>query len=103
MLISTYPNQLYPALLAGWHLEEFKAQTRRGMATEWLYFNFERPTVLHDDRYAGGNYREREYIKRKAGRWLGKYESFSAAERQYVLREILSKTDPALLAQLATA
>lgn len=99
-LVSTYPNELYRETLPDWQLTEFKSQTRHGAATEWLFYNFDPPAVLHDDRYAGGNYREREYIKRKAGRWLAKYRDFSPAERQYVLREILSGTTPELLSQL---
>lgn len=102
-LISTYPNEQYEAALSSWRRVEFQSQTRAGMATEWLFMNYPEPVVLHDDSYAGGNYREREYIKRKAARWLAKYRALGAAEQQVILAELVKTTPKELILELTSA
>ena len=72
------------------------------MATEWLLYNYARPEVLHDARFAGNDYREREYIKRKAARWVTKWKELKHHERQHILQELMQETHPALLT-MATA
>jgi len=67
-LVSAYPNERYAQQLSHWNRTEFQSQTRHGAATEWLFYNYPAPQVLHDARFAGDDYREREYIKRKAAR-----------------------------------
>lgn len=103
VLISHYPHPLYDELLHDWQRITFTAQTRRGPATEALYFNFPPPTVLHDDQYAGANYREREYVKRKTNRWVKKWNDLAPHEQQHILARILKDTPPDLLAELAAA
>ena len=40
--------------------------TRGGrLATEWVWMNYPEPIALHDYRYLGEDFREREPIKRK--------------------------------------
>lgn len=99
-LISTYPNELYAEQLSTWNRVEFQAMTRKGPATEHLYYNYPAPTILHDDRFAGDNYRQREYVKRKAQRWLQKWEKLPAHEQQVLLRGILKLTPKALVREL---
>lgn len=99
-LVSCYPHPLYAQQLAHWQRVEFTAQTRRGPATEWLFFNYPPPTVLHDDQYAGANYREREYVRRKEQRWLKKWEDLAPHEQQRLLSMILKTTPPALVQEL---
>jgi hypothetical protein len=63
--------------------------TRGGRtATEWLWFNFEAPLTLHDYRYLGRDFRERERIKRKQLRWVQRLETMPALERQALLSAI---------------
>ena len=92
VLISTYPNEIYAQALRKWRKIEFQARTSRGTATEWLYVNYGEPVALHDTRYIGNNYRERERIKLKAQRWGRKFRALPQIE-QYKIREELLK-DP---------
>jgi DNA adenine methylase len=101
-LVSTYPNDLYAQQLRHWHRTEFQSQTRKGPATEWLFYNYPTPQVLHDDSFSGENYRQREYTKRKAARWVANYRKMSAHEQQRVLRQILQHTPAELVQQLTS-
>ena len=47
--------------------------------------------------FAGDDYREREYIKRKAARWVTKWKQLQPHERQHILQELRRETRPALL------
>ncbi|MBD2768448.1 DNA adenine methylase [Hymenobacter sp. BT664] len=99
-LVSTYPNDLYAQQLSHWHRTEFQSMTRKGPATEWLFYNYPTPTVLHDDCFSGENYRTREYTKRKAARWVARYKAMPPHEQQRILGQILENTPPVLLKQL---
>jgi hypothetical protein len=71
--------------LEGWRTHTFQAMTRRGPATEWLWTNYPEPTALHDYRFLGDNYRERERIKRKIGRWTARLWGMDLLERRALL------------------
>ena len=89
--ISSYPNELYDEILGehGWRWIDFKAQTRGGIpATERLYMNYPEPERLHDPRYLGSNYREREKYKLRAATIVRKLERLSTLEREAVLAAI---------------
>lgn len=89
VMISGYWSQMYGDLLNGWRAINFQAMTRGGQpATEWLWMNFAEPTALHDYRYVGENFRERERVKKKINRWKGKLERMPALERQALLAAI---------------
>ena len=65
VMISGYGSNLYTQALAEWRTDRFWVMTRGGkQAEEWLWMNYPRPTVLHDYRYLGQNYREREKLAR---------------------------------------
>ena len=64
LLISGYWSELYADRLAGWATDHFQASTRGGVAQEWLWANYARPTELHDYRYVGDDYRDRERIQK---------------------------------------
>ncbi|MBC7488851.1 MAG: DNA adenine methylase [Glaciimonas sp.] len=102
-LVSTYPNERYAQHLSHWNRTEFQSQTRHGAATEWLFYNCSKPEVLHDARFAGNDYREREYIKRKAARWATKWKQLQPHERQHILQELVQQTRPELLTMASTA
>ncbi|UYZ64897.1 hypothetical protein [Hymenobacter weizhouensis] len=99
-LISTYPNDLYADQLSHWNRTEFQGQTRQGPATEWLFYNYPTPQVLHDDSFSGQGYRQREYIKRKASRWVRNFNRMLPHEQQTILRQLLDQTPLSLLQQL---
>ncbi len=89
--ISTYPNALYAEALYGWRCIEFQSQTRGGTRTERLYMNYPEPTDLHDYRYVGEGYRERERIAKKVRRHVRKLAALPDLERKAIL-SALSKT-----------
>lgn len=88
--ISSYPNTLYDDRLKGWRTIDFNSRTRGGTATERLYMNYPEPEKLHDYSYLGSNYKEREQIKIKFGRWANNFEALPALEQnmriQYLSR-----------------
>lgn len=87
--ISTYPNDMYGAILgiadSDWRRIEFESTTRGGMATEWLFMNYDPPTELHDYRYIGDDYRERERIAKKVRRHVAKFNALPDLERKALL------------------
>jgi DNA adenine methylase len=88
VLISTYPNDIYAEELAGWWFVDFEVVTRSGkMATERLYMNYDPATIteLHDYRYFGNDFRERERYKRIAKNLAGKFDRMSVIERNAIL------------------
>ena len=89
VMISGYPSALYDDALSRWNTHSFAASTRRGMATEKVWMNFDPHAVLkHEYTYAGQNFRERERIKRKATRWVSNLARLPGGERNFILQEI---------------
>lgn len=86
--VSGYASELYDDALADWRRITFTGVTRGGPATEVLWMNYPTPAALHDYRYLGADYRERERIKRKAQRWAAGLARLPALERQAILSEI---------------
>jgi len=89
VMISGYLSEMYQEALTDWNVETYQAMTRGGTArTEYLWFNFPRPTALHDYRYLGSGFRERERIKRKKARWTARLKRLPLLERQALLSAI---------------
>ena len=89
VMVSGYDNGLYNEFLLGWWTHEFPAATRRGVATEKVWMNFDPTRVLkHEYTFAGDNFRERERIKRKARRWASNLAVLPEGERNFILQEI---------------
>ena len=91
--ISTYPNELYTDALAerdGWDFVEISAQTRHGRVIENFWMNYAIPNELHDYRYLGTNYREREDITRKQKRWRDKFIKMPMLERRAMIETLLA-------------
>lgn len=89
VMVSGYRSPLYDDLLRNWRRVDFKAMTRRGPAVESLWCNFE-TQARHDYTFLGGDFRERERIKRKKARWRAKLEKMPAQERAAIL-EVLTE------------
>jgi DNA adenine methylase len=83
--VSAYWSPLYAERLADWQSIQYQAMTRGGSATEWLWCNYPAPIALHDYRYLGTNFRERERIKRKKQRWVQRLKCMPLLERQAML------------------
>jgi DNA adenine methylase len=88
VMISGYKSQLYMEFLKDWHTNFFQATTHHGTATEWIWMNYSLPEQLHDYRYLGDNFRERERIKKKTKRWILRLKKMPALERKALLSAI---------------
>ena len=90
IMLSGYLSDLYAERLNNWYTRSYEVRTRGGgYATEWLWMNYPEPSALHDYRYLGDNYRERERIKRKASRWRAKFQGLGILEQQAILSALL--------------
>lgn len=89
VMISGYWSELYADRLKGWRSASYQAQTRGGHpATEWVWMNFPAPLELHDYRYLGRSFRERERIKRQQLRWKNRIQRMPDLERHAILAAI---------------
>jgi len=83
VMVSGYPSEMYDHALSTWRVVRYRSMTRGGrMADECLWCNFPEPDDLHDYRYLGSGYRERERIKRKQKRWVKSLTAMPVLERQ---------------------
>jgi hypothetical protein len=86
VMISGYYSDLYASVLFDWRVLSFQARTRGGtMATEYVWMNYPEPLELHDYRYLGCDFRERERIKRKKLRWVARLSRMDALERHAMM------------------
>lgn len=86
IMISGYPSKLYDEHLAAWRTFTFSTTNRRGaLTTEKLWMNYPVPVALHDYRYLGAGFRERERIKRKMNRWTARLTKMPLLERYAML------------------
>lgn len=81
VMVSGYRSELYDRALSGWRRVEFTVRTHAGPATECLWMNYPEPDALHDYRYLGRNFRERERIRRRQARWRRRLLAMPALER----------------------
>jgi len=88
VLISGYRSELYDRMLPYWRRVDYRTATRGGAVTESLWCNFEAPAQLHDYRFLGSGFRERERLKRKKKRWLAKLRRMTPVEAAAVLAAI---------------
>jgi len=81
--LSGYRSSLYDAMLAGWRRIEREVILRNGIkATECLWMNYPEPAALHDYRYLGNNFRERERLKRIRENWKARLLRMPLLERR---------------------
>jgi len=89
VMISGYWSELYDKALQGWRCDRRRVMTRGGTwAEECLWMNYPAPFALHDYRYLGCDFRERERIKRRKARWVARLEKMPELERFAVLDAI---------------
>jgi len=87
--ISGYWSALYELELAGWRASTFQTVKRSGeKAEEWLWMNYGEPLELHDYRYLGDGFRERERIKRKKRRWTARLARMDSLERLCLMEAV---------------
>lgn len=94
VMVSGYDSPLYRAMLEQWRLVTFTAVNRAGRrTTEHLWMNFPEPAALHDYRYLGIGFRERERIKRRIQRWSSRLLAMTAIERKALTAALAEISD----------
>lgn len=92
VMVSGYACDLYADGLVGWRRVEYYTVARSGVRRqECLWCNFREPEELHDYRYYGRDYRERERVGRKRARWLARLSRMPVLERRLLesaIREV---------------
>jgi DNA adenine methylase len=86
VMVTSYPNALYEQALAGWSTVTFESMTRNAsQRTDQVWMNYTTPTRLHDYRFLGEDYRERERIKRLLRRWKQRTAVMNPLQRMALL------------------
>lgn len=94
VMISGYASSLYDELLPDWRVEKFQTVNRAGkVVMEHVWCNFPVPMELHDYRWLGDTFRQRELIKRKQARWRKRLAGMDSQER-YALLSVLEDLRP---------
>lgn len=91
VMLSGYASALYESeglgtdpifLRPGWNVETFEVMDRgHNWKQECLWFNYPRPSELHDHSYVGADRRERWNIERRRRRWRDRLEKMDPLER----------------------
>lgn len=103
VMISGYRSELYAKRLRRWRCVEIPFMTHGGRRIDRLWCNFPEPQILHDPRWAGANYRERELIKRRQKRWAAKFANMDPRIRQAVAVALAGVDRASMLAALGSA
>jgi DNA adenine methylase len=93
VLLSGRRCKLYDSLLKDWRRVDYQTSTHAGPVSESLWCNFDEPTELHDYRFLGRDFRERERIKRKVSRWRARLARMPILERQLLAAAIAKNGD----------
>ena len=91
VMISGYRHAIYDDALSSWRRIDYKANTRRGLVDESAWMNYPEPTELHDYRYLGNTYREREKFNRRTRRWVDQLNSMPILLRKKIIAAINDK------------
>ena len=91
VMISGYDSSLYNELLVGWHKVSFSAKTHVDVREEYVWLNFEPASRLHDGRYIGATFRERQTIKRRRARMYERIQNMDPVERNELIRWLSSR------------
>ncbi|MBJ2260006.1 DNA adenine methylase [Pseudomonas psychrophila] len=86
VMISGYGSELYNRLLAGWRKVSFPAKTHADVREEVVWMNYEPTSRLHDSRYLGETFRDRQTIQRRQARLRSRIDSMNELERHELLQ-----------------
>jgi hypothetical protein len=93
--LSGYWSSLYASMLQDWRSISYMVGVQGGQAREeWLWMNYPEPAALHDYRYLGENFREREKITRQKRRWRARLLRMSSLQRYALLSSIAELNEP---------
>lgn len=90
VMISGYACALYDRSLKDWHRHDLMVAGQTGLRMESLWMNYPPPTVLHDHRFLGATFREREAISRRRLTLMNKIDRAPVLERAAILAEIVA-------------
>lgn len=85
VMFTHYPCDLYDRILKDWRIKDIKAMSHIGLRTERLYMNYSEPTELHDYRYLGEDFRERELYKKMRSNIVNKFSKMNSLERNMII------------------
>jgi site-specific DNA-adenine methylase len=85
VMLSGYRSPLYDRRLDKWRRVDYLTRTHRATVIESVWCNFPEPAELHDYRWLGKDFRERERINRRVRRWAERLLGMPALERAAVL------------------
>jgi DNA adenine methylase len=91
VMISSYRNEMYDRYLSNWNTLEYQAMSRCGTRTEIVYFNYPVPAVLHDYKFIGKDFREREKYKLIRENVVSKLNQLPDQLRNAILNDMISK------------
>jgi len=91
VMISGYESALYASRLARpkWRCSRFQTMTRGGPAEESVWMNYAAPDRLHDYRYIGHRFRDRERIRKRQRSWLRMLDEMAPLEREAMIAAVL--------------
>lgn len=103
VMISGYEADLYSSRLADWSRYPMINVTHGGRKTEHVWTNFDLQSHLHDFSVIGGDFRERDRIRRRAKRWTSRLDGLPALERNAMVEAMVMspKIDRAMVERLA--
>jgi len=87
VMISGYRSEAYSKILAGWHQYSLIGTSHTGKREEIIWTNFE-TSVLHDTRFIGKTFRDRQTIRRKRERWKERFLKQPPCFQQAVLHDL---------------
>lgn len=86
VMISGYDSELYNRELEGWRKVSFPAKTHVDVREEVVWMNYEPANRLHDSRYLGETFRDRQTIQRRQARLRSRIDSMNELERHELLQ-----------------
>lgn len=94
IIISGYDNDVYRQHLSEWNLYTYSAKAHDGLREECIWYNYTTPAQLHDYRYLGSNFRERQTIQRRLERMKRRLDELSTHEKSFLLQWLNARVNP---------
>jgi DNA adenine methylase len=88
IMFTHYPCELYDKILNNWRVKDIKAMSHIGLRTERLYMNYPESSELHDYRYLGEDFRERELYKKMRSNMVNKFKRMNDLERNMIIEAL---------------
>ena len=88
VMVSGYRSRMYDERLQNWISVDFPGDSHTGPRTETVWLNFDPPDVLHDYRFIGRTFRDRESIKRRRDAISKRIEALPPIERNAILSHL---------------